>query len=165
MDNMDNNNKFLALIRKLLWNKVFLGMVGSVFLFFVVLGPFYVYLMKTYIDLPYQEKGDLSAFQISMEKYERMSVNDQLLFNFSRKAWQFRRAKAIAQAKRQIQTLDTWGNLFFQINWEPTFSCELEERIGLVGKGGWMKCDGFFFFFFFTCTNKSSTRRRWQVGV
>ena len=131
---MESNNKCLTLFKKVLLNRIVLGLGSFLILFFFILGPLYVHIMKTYIDLPYMEKGDVHAFQISMDKYERMSVNDQLLFNFSRKAWHFRRAKAIAQAKRQIQTLDTWGNLFFQINWEPTFSCELEERIGLVGR-------------------------------
>ena len=45
------------------------------------------------------------------------------------------------QMRRQIVTMDKVGRIFFQRNWEPSFSCTATVRFGCPGEGGKWVCD------------------------
>jgi len=45
------------------------------------------------------------------------------------------------QMQKQIVTMDTIGGLFFQRNWEPSYSCTTIARMGCPGDGGKWICD------------------------
>ncbi|KAK4538319.1 hypothetical protein CDCA_CDCA17G4344 [Cyanidium caldarium] len=55
--------------------------------------------------------------------------------------WCHRKARYLRQAAQQKNTNQTTGQAFFQENWEPNFSCALEERLGRYGDGGKWVCD------------------------
>lgn len=45
------------------------------------------------------------------------------------------------QMKRQIISMDSVGRIFFQRNWEPSYSCSVVGRMGCPGDGGKWVCD------------------------
>ncbi len=45
------------------------------------------------------------------------------------------------QMRKQIVTMDTIGRVFFQRNWEPSYSCTTIARMGCPGDGGKWICD------------------------
>jgi hypothetical protein len=57
-------------------------------------------------------------------------------------AWKMRKERHARQSLIQsLRLRSCLGRVFFQNNWEPTFSCAFEERIGEMGDGGKWLCD------------------------
>lgn len=76
---------------------------------------------------------------------QTMSMHDSFsLFNENDDVWEKRKHRANISIKERKDVdyfnYDGSGD-FFQKNWEPNFSCALEERIGRRGDGGKWVCD------------------------
>ena len=53
----------------------------------------------------------------------------------------WKRRKSLHHAQDRINHKSDSDVMFFQNNWEPTFQCEFERRLGTMGDGGKWVCD------------------------
>jgi len=57
--------------------------------------------------------------------------------------WELKKKIHAWQSKRQYGAQNALGRIFFQYNWEPSWSCGFEQRIGNIGDGGKWVCDAY----------------------
>ena len=75
---------------------------------------------------------------------ERLSLKESFGFlRYSDEQWLRLRKIHAAQKLRQHGKKSKEGHIYYQSNWEPTFSCAFEERIGKIGDGGKWVCDAY----------------------
>mmetsp|Transcript_15393 Transcript_15393/g.23972 ORF Transcript_15393/g.23972 Transcript_15393/m.23972 type:complete len:321 (+) Transcript_15393:218-1180(+) len=64
-------------------------------------------------------------------------------FNYDDEKWERKKLIHKIQSRRQHMSEDKVGHVFYQNNWEPSWSCGYEERIGRPGDGGKWVCDAY----------------------
>lgn len=63
--------------------------------------------------------------------------------SYSNEDWQRKKDIHNWQSKRQHGKQHSEGKKFYQENWEPTWSCGYEKRIGKIGDGGKWVCEAY----------------------
>jgi len=83
---------------------------------------------------------------VSVPTFLRQSLLDSLnYFNYSDSDWALKKKMHGRQRLKQIQNMDQHvyeqGHFYFTHHWDPTWSCDFEERVGGFGDGGKWVCD------------------------
>lgn len=65
-------------------------------------------------------------------------------FDYDEESWKRKRNIHDQQSKRQVVGgMGGNGRTYYQFHWEPSWSCDFEERIGPIGDGGKWVCDAY----------------------
>ena len=85
----------------------------------------------------------------SYQKLKGISVRESYgFFEYSDEQWERKKSNHRRQKQRQRGQIpsnkkNNSGRIFYQYNWEPSWSCGYEQRIGKIGDGGKWVCDAF----------------------
>lgn len=90
-----------------------------------------------------QGPGQSSARITQNSRYQKSLEESHGFLRYSEKQWERKKKIHRWQSGRQRGKQTTTGPTFYQNNWEPTWSCGYEQRIGNLGDGGKWVCDAY----------------------
>ena len=84
-----------------------------------------------------------SKKMIETAVFEKSMAESFGFLKYAESKWVLKKQIHASQLKRQHGQQDALGRVFFQYNWEPTWSCGFEQRMGSISDGGKWVCDAY----------------------